>query len=296
MRPPADHGGPLDPNGDPNSDPNAGPPPPSGRDRLIHVAHVVRARVTRPPNVRPYLLGELVVVLFLLKLYDLVREHAELRKGDAIQSGRDLFNLEKWLHIDIEPSINHWTVAHHSFNYIFSYWYQFAHITISMLVLAWCWWCRPAAYRTFRNALIMINIAGLTVFLLFPVAPPRLLPGSGFIDADRLVGFGSNNVGPVTADAFGAFPSLHIAWALWVVAVTYTLVRSPVLARIWIVYPFLTLLAIVATGNHFVLDALAGAILSLAALKVARFRWDRSASSAYRARGGSTLSPAEPPA
>jgi membrane-associated phospholipid phosphatase len=97
------------------------------------------------------------------------------------------------------------------------------------------------------------------------------------LDADKLVGFGSNNVGPVTADAFGAFPSLHIAWATWVVAVTFTLVRNPLLARVWIVYPFITLTAIVATGNHFVLDAVAGAILSFVALRLARHRWDRSA-------------------
>ncbi len=259
------------------SDGSDGSPDPDWRQRLAHAGRVVRTRITRPPNVRPYLLGELVVVLFLLKIYDLVREHAAPRKNDAIRNGRNLFDFEQWLHIDIEPSINHWTVAHRAVNYVLSYWYQFGHLTISMLVLAWCWWWRPAAYRVFRNALVLINIVGLTVFLLFPVAPPRLLPGSGFIDADKLVGFGSNDVGPISADAFGAFPSLHIAWAVWVVAVAYTLVRNPVVARIWIIYPFITLTAIVATGNHFVLDAVAGAILSLVALRLVRHRWDRAA-------------------
>ena len=239
----------------------------------------MRARITRPPNVRPYLVGELLVVLFLLKLYDLVREHADLRAGDALRSGQDLFNFEKWLHIDLEPSFNHWTVAHRAANYAASYWYQYAHISISMLVLAWCWYWRPWAYRRFRNALVVINLVGLTVFLIFPVAPPRLLPHGGFVDADKLVGFGSNNVGPVTADAYGAFPSLHIAWATWVVAVTYTLVRSDRLARAWVVYPFITTLAIVATGNHFVLDAVAGAILSLAALRLVGHRWVRTGDS-----------------
>ena len=79
----------------------------------------------------------------------------------------------------------------------------------------------------------------------------------------------------MTADAYGAFPSLHIAWATWVVAVTYTLVRSrsagPDVDRL----PVHHALAIVATGNHFVLDAVAGAILALAALKVVRHRWER---------------------
>jgi PAP2 superfamily len=266
---------PTDPDPGDSRDDSA-PPHLTGWARIGHWIAVVRAKVTRPPNVRPYLIGELLVVVFLLRLYDLVREHSDLRKGDAIQSGKDLFNFEKWLHIDVEPSINHWTVAHRAVNYMASYWYQYAHISISMCVLAWCWYWRPWAYRKFRNALILINLVGLTVFLLYPVAPPRLLPGAGFVDADRLVGFGSNNVGPVTADAYGAFPSLHIAWATWVVAVTYTLVRSDRLARAWVIYPFITVLAIVATGNHFVLDAVAGALLSLAALKVVRHRWNRA--------------------
>ena len=128
---------------------------PTGWARIWHWIAVGRAKITRPPNVRPYLIGELLVVLFLLRLYDLVREHSDLRKGDAIQSGKDLFDFEKWLHIDIEPSINHWTVDHRFFNYLASYWYQYAHITISMCVLAWCWYWRPWAYRKFRNALLL---------------------------------------------------------------------------------------------------------------------------------------------
>jgi hypothetical protein len=278
-----------DPAADPTSDNPADPPsdPPSGPGsvpgsvpaesphRLVRAFYWIRSKVTRPPDQRPYILGELVVVLCLLRLYDFVRVRAHLRESHALQSARDLFNLEKWLQIDFELSFNHWTVDHRWFNYAASYWYQFSHISVAMAVLVWCWWKRPLAYRAFRNAIVMIKIAGLTIFLLFPVAPPRLLPGAGFIDADRLVGFGSNDVGPVTADQFGAFPSLHIAWAVWVAVLMFTLTRNRRLARIWICYPFVTLIAIVATGNHFVLDAVAGAILALAALKVALHRWDR---------------------
>jgi hypothetical protein len=232
----------------------------------------VRALITRPPDVRPYLVGELVVVLCLLKLYDLVREHADVRKADALNNGVQLLRLERWLHIDMERAVNRWTVAHHPVSLVASYWYQFGHITVTLVVLLWCWWQRPAAYRRFRNALILINLAGLTVFLLLPVAPPRLLPGAGFIDADKIAGFYSNNVGPVTADAYGAFPSLHIAWAVWTAAVGFTLVRYRPLARLWLGYPLITFMAIVATGNHFVLDAVAGALLSFVALKLAD-RW-----------------------
>ncbi len=241
-------------------------------NRFVRSWHWLRAKVTRAPNVRPYLLGELVVVACLLKLYDFVRGHAEVRKGSAFTSSQRLFDLEKWLHIDAEPGVNHWFVAHHPISVIASYLYQFANIPITLSVLLWCWYWRPAAYRQFRNALVLINVVGLTIFLLLPVAPPRLLASTHVIDADVLAGFGSHDVGPVSADAYGAFPSLHIAWAVWTAVVAFSLVRYRPLGRAWLGYPFITLIVIVATGNHYVLDAVAGAALALVALKVAHRR------------------------
>jgi hypothetical protein len=241
---------------------------PAGPGWPVRAVRWVHTKLTRPPEVRPYLVGELVVVLCLLKLYDLVREHADVRRADALNNGTQLLHLERWLHIDIERSVNRWSVAHHPISLVASYWYQFGHITVTMLVLLWCWRQRPSAYRRFRNALVLINLAGLAVFLALPMAPPRLLPGAGFIDADKIAGFYSNNVGPVTADAYGAFPSLHIAWAVWTAAVCFELVRHRRLARLWLGYPLITFMAIVATGNHFVLDAVAGLLIAIVALKV----------------------------
>ncbi len=228
----------------------------------------VRDKTTRPPDVRPYLLGELLVVLCLLRVYDLIRGQANVRKDDALRYGAQIVRIEHTLHIGVERTINHWTVRHEVVNYITSYWYQYAHITVTLIVLLWCWRWHPSLYRRFRNTLVLINVVGLTVFLLLPVAPPRLLPGAGFVDADRLVGFGSDNVGPVTADAYGAFPSLHIAWAVWTAVLAYTILRQHRFSWLILGYPFITLFVIVATGNHYVLDAVAGAVLALAALKV----------------------------
>jgi hypothetical protein len=270
--------GSSDPEGEVSSVPQATPAdqvevaPTTEPNRILRPWYWLRAKITRPNNVRPYLVGELVVVLCLLKLYDFVRGHAEVRKDSAFRSSADLFNLEKWLHIDVEPSINHWFVDHHPISVVASYWYQFAHITVTLSVLLWCWYWRPAAYRQFRNALVLINVVGLSIFLLLPVAPPRLLPEAHVIDADLLNGFGSHDVGPVSADAYGAFPSLHIAWAVWAAVVAFTLVKNRPLGRAWLAYPFSTLIVIVATGNHYVLDAVAGAVLALVALKVAHRR------------------------
>jgi membrane-associated phospholipid phosphatase len=245
-----------------------------------------RSKLIRPPDVRPYLVGELLVVLCLLRVYDFARGRADVRKSEALHYGARLLQLERTLHIDIEPAINRWTVEHHPISLIASYWYQFAHLTITLSVLLWVWRWHPAIYRRARNALVVINLVGLTIFLLLPVAPPRLLPGAGFIDADRLAGFGTNNVGPVSADAYGAFPSLHIAWALWTAVVAFSLLRHRRFGWLCLGYPLLTFFAIVATGNHYVLDAVAGAVLGLVALKLVGFRLSGSLSGSVPANSG----------
>jgi membrane-associated phospholipid phosphatase len=137
-------------------------------------------------------------------------------------------------------------------------------------VLAWCWWRRPELYRPARNALVAVNVAGLAVFLLLPVAPPRLLPGYGFVDAVAQAGFGTTHGGPVPADQYGALPSLHLAWAVWsAVMVMRMLPRTRLRFLCWL-YPITVTAVVVVTGNHYLLDALAGTAVALAALALSQ--------------------------
>jgi membrane-associated phospholipid phosphatase len=224
------------------------------------------AVVRRPLWVRPYLLGELVVVLVLLKVYDLVRGQAEIRRGAAMEHGDQIMRLESTLRIQLEPAVNRWTAERDFVSFAASYWYQFAHLTITLSLLAWCWWHRPELYRAARNSLVIINAVGLVVFFLFPVAPPRLLTHFHFVDSVALAGFGASHGGPVSADQYGAFPSLHIGWAVWTAVLGYRMARPHRARWLWIGYPFITCFVIVATGNHYLLDAVAGALLAVVAL------------------------------
>ncbi len=226
-------------------------------------------RAVRRTARRPLIFGELVVVLLLLRAYDLIRGHAEVRQGPALLHGRQLLNAERWLHLDIERTVNHWTVAHSALSLAASYWYQFLHITITLCVLVWCYWRRPGSYRRARNALVLTNVFGLAFFLIYPAAPPRFLPGEGFIDAVARAGFGTTHGGPVTADQYGAFPSLHLAWAVWTAVVAYRLVRPTWLRRLWLGYPLITATVVIATGNHYLLDVVAGVFIALGTLAIA---------------------------
>jgi membrane-associated phospholipid phosphatase len=217
---------------------------------------------------RPHLLGELLIVLVLLRVYDMVRAHAEVRQGPALQHGQAILDLERWLRIDLELATNVWVTSQTALSLAASYFYQFAHVTVTLAVLGLCWWRRPEIYRAARNALVITNVVGLTVFLLLPVAPPRLLPGEGFVDAVALAGFGTTHGGPVAADQYGALPSLHLDWAVWATVIAMRMLGTSPWRRLCWLYPVLVTVGVVVTGNHYLLDAVAGTSVALLAVRV----------------------------
>lgn len=219
---------------------------------------------------RPHLVGELLVVLVLLRVYDVARAHADLRRVPALTHGEAMLRLERALRVDVEQVSNVWVTSHRVLSLVASDVYQFAHVTVTLSVLAWCWWRRPDLYRSARNALVGINLVGLTVFLLLPVAPPRLLPGGGFVDAVAQAGYGSTHGGPVPADQYGALPSLHLGWAVWTTVILIRLLPPSAWRRLCWAYPLLITAIVVVTGNHYVADALAGTAVALTSLWVAQ--------------------------
>jgi PAP2 superfamily len=123
---------------------------------------------------------------------------------------------------------------------------------------------RVPAFRLHRDALIACNVIGLTVFWLYPVAPPRMLPGYHDVTAAAVPLFASLAEGKA-AGQFASLPSLHVSWALWVAVAAAALVKRPALrAALWI-YPALTVLDVLATANHYWLDVItATGVLALA--------------------------------
>ncbi len=140
--------------------------------------------------------------------------------------------------------------------------YDNAHFIVTIAMLALLWWQGAARYRPMRNALVAINLLGFVVFWLFPVAPPRML--DGFTDVvSSTHAFGSWHDGALASQAnqLAAMPSLHIAWALWCTVAVWQLTRRRLLRALGVLYPCLTGFAVLATGNHYVLDVVAGAAL-----------------------------------
>lgn len=218
---------------------------------------------------RPHLIGEILVVLLLLRVYDMVRARAEVRRGPAIDHGQAILGVEHFLRIDVELAANLWVSSHQVLSLAASHFYQFTHVTVTLSVLGWCWLRHPGQYRPARNALVGINLIGLAVFFLFPVAPPRLLPTGGFVDAVAVAGFGTTHGGPIPADQYGAMPSLHLAWAVWATVIAIRMLPATRLRYLCWLYPSLVTVVVVVTANHYLLDVAAGAAVVFVALALA---------------------------
>jgi len=213
---------------------------------------------------RPALLGELAVVFRLVVAYDRIRDFAQARPIASSTDGARVLDLERFLHLDPERWLNLWVSSHETLAVVASWYYQLLHLSVSMAVLLACYVYRPDVYRAARNALVSISIIGLMVFWLFPVAPPRLLPGGGYIDTTAAIGM-VGLVDSASANPFAAMPSLHLAWAVWSAMFAARLIRRRSLRSVAYAYPVVTTIVVMATANHYFLDVVAGAATTIVA-------------------------------
>ena len=134
---------------------------------------------------------------------------------------------------------------------------------------------KRAAYFELRRTFLLTMVIGLMVFAVFPLAPPRFMPGLGMTDTVTLLGLdpSPNSDSAISYNRFAAMPSLHYAWALLVMFGAFKLGgrRAKVAG---FVFQLLMFVAIIATANHYILDALAGALLLVVAIYLAR-KWVR---------------------
>jgi hypothetical protein len=243
---------------------------------VLHGSDVDRAAASTAP--RPRAVAEIALGLATFALYVIVESASGPGRAVAAdQHGRQLLALERALRVPVEVWFNSWLTPHPRLRILANYEYAFTYIVTALWLLVWLYRRRPDVYRWARSSFLLLNIIALGVFALYPVAPPRLLAGGQFVDtvtADGTFGsWGSPVVGH--ANQLAAMPSLHVAWAVWV-----SVVLARVSGRWWVqalaaVHISVTLFVIMATANHYLLDAIGGALLVWLAFGMTSLFWDR---------------------
>jgi hypothetical protein len=214
---------------------------------------------------------EFVVIVWLCWIYDAITNLAPLRLHAAIAHALGILHLEQTLHLNPELVLDRWLAGHHTLGLILSGYYDNAHFVVTLGLLGWLWWSRADIYRPLRNVLVLVNVLAFAVFWRYPVAPPRMLVHQGFSDvAASSHAFAYLHTGSLASQAnqLAAMPSLHIAWALWCTLVVWSVSKRRSLRVLAVLYPCLTAFAVLATGNHFVLDIVGGLLVGAVAAAI----------------------------
>jgi hypothetical protein len=227
----------------------------SMRPRLIEAS-------TEPP-IRFW--NELLCVAAFYGVYTLVRDGFGSNAAQARANALTEISVERALGIFREASIQRNFLTHRDMMIAANLFYGTVHFLapIGLLVVVFFWF--PSRYRLARNALGWITFLSLVIYAIFPVMPPRLLPRAfGFVDTIKAIGGlpsgfaflmkeGGNN--------FASMPSVHVAWAVWFVAVVMLVTERRGVHALALAFPVLTTAVVVVTGNHYLLDVLAGVIV-----------------------------------
>jgi PAP2 superfamily len=230
---------------------------------------------------RPIWWQELAIIAVGYWLYTMGRNAVPEQESIARRHGVSVQHLQDKLHLNFELSINHFVAAREWLAQPMDYYYATLHFIVTIGVLVWLFVRRPHVYRGARTVIFVTSLLGLLGFYLYPLAPPRLLTQYDYIDTVVVFHTWGSLADPQIAEhsnQFAAMPSLHIAWALWAGIAIYQCAKPMWVRVLGLLYPWLTLLVIVGTANHFVIDAVGGAVIIAAGFS---FQWLMSGRGAF---------------
>jgi hypothetical protein len=212
--------------------------------------------------------------------YSLVRGFADEPgvAATAFDNARGIIALEQALGLFVEPSVQAWSNGSGLLIDAASWVYINAQTSVTVGALAWIYLFRNQSFYFVRNMMMTAMVIALLGYVLYPTAPPRFFPEWGFLDSvSEFTGVepASDGVNAMF-NPYAAIPSMHVAFALMIGWSLSQLVRTRVARGFWWAYPVIVSYVIVATGNHFVMDAILGAatagMSALTARELARAR------------------------
>jgi PAP2 superfamily protein len=225
------------------------------------------------------LILQLGLFFFAYEGYQLVRGLVDGKTALAYANAGHVVDLERSLGTFFEPGLQQSLLGHAWLIDGANWMYINSHFVVTTTFLAWLYLFRNRHFAFVRNMFLVAMGLALVGYVLFPTAPPRLLPGDGF--TDTIAAFtnlaADGHAASLLINKYAAVPSMHCGFALMVAGTMITIVRNPIGRVLWALYPLVIFGVVVVTGNHFWFDGFVGALVAgvsalVAHRLLARFR------------------------
>lgn len=219
---------------------------------------------TRPTNPCPATFVRNIALLIMLWIaYAIVRNITSGDLAAATDNARAIIDIQHTLGLPSEAALQRPLLGRKWILRSANIYYLGAHFPITVSFLAWVWRNHRSRFTRVRNALIATTSAGLVIHVIYPLKPPRMM--NGFVDTAALLGPDPYELGiSGGANQLAAMPSLHVGWAL-LIAIGAIWIGTAGMKWLALAHPVLTLAVVVLTANHYWADAIAAALIVIAA-------------------------------
>jgi len=216
---------------------------------------------------------EVILIAVAYVAYQLVRGVVEAGRVEAAFSNANaLIRFERSVGIFCEVQLQGLILSNSFLIDFFNWIYIWGHLPVVVVLAIWIYLFRRGAFARYRNAFLISGAIGLVFFITLPMAPPRFLPEFGFTDTIALYDDVYRKLqNPAFVNQYAAMPSLHLGWNLLVGLAIFETTKAWWAKAFGLLLPVPMLTAIILTGNHYLLDAMVGVAVALAALWLAGF-------------------------
>ena len=241
---------------------------------------VLRLRAARAVSTS-FAFRELLLWASIYPAYLAIRGLTIGNPDQAITHATRLIGLERGLDLFHETALQQLVGSAVGF---FSVYYMVGFAPLLVTTLGWLAIRHRTHYRDLRSLLFVSLGIAVFFYVLYPTAPPRLVPGLGIADTVGMAGHDTGSFGGIRINPYAAMPSMHVGWSVLLAVVGFRATSSRLLRAFFVAHPFLMAITVTATGNHYFIDSIAGATAAVAAI-AALTLYRRSRSSASGARG-----------
>jgi len=208
-------------------------------------------------------LKELVLVGTLFLCYRVSSGILPDQEVLAFQHAGDIIDVERSLGLFVEQDFQSFFLHNAFLIHLVTTIYTIFYYPALIIFAIWAFGYHREQYFIVRSVLFVSAAIAFICFAFYPVAPPRLVPGFDFVDT--MAEYGAMNYESPglnsLANPFAAMPSLHFGWTMLIGIATIYIAKAWWLKALGALLPLFMLVSILATANHFILDAVGGAVV-----------------------------------